>query len=126
MSTSPRAPSTPSSSWNDRVAVTEPNHETGRPGGRPAAPSKRRSPRHVKAAARILHKEARRILRKHPKRLPPAAAQAIRSSLDAIETHRNAESWEALEDEAEVLDELLHQHASFARKSAFFMLPDSR
>lgn len=89
------------------------------PGGRgDGAPRKRRSPRHVKAAARILQKEGRKILRKHQKRLPPAAAEAIRACVAAIDTHRNREDWHKLEDEAEVLDELLHQHASFARKSA--------
>lgn len=110
MSIFPKAPSTPYSSWNNRVAVHEPKIQTAAP--------KRRSPRHVKAAARILHKEARRILRKHTRRIPAAAVQAIRASVAAVDSHRAAENWSALEDEAEVLDELLHQHASFARKSA--------
>lgn len=78
----------------------------------------KRSPRHVKAAARILQKEATRILGKHGRRLAAEPAEAMRASVDAIETHRRAEDWERLEEEAERLDELLHQHASFARKSA--------
>ena len=78
----------------------------------------KRSPRHVKAAARILQKEASRILKKHGRRLAAEPADAIRTCIDSIDTHRRAEDWERLEDDAERLDELLHQHASFARKSA--------
>ena len=79
---------------------------------------RKRSPRHVKAAARILQKEARKILDKHARRLAAEPAAAIRSSVEAIDTLRAKEDYEALEVEAERLDELLHQHASFARKSA--------
>jgi len=79
---------------------------------------KRRSPRHVRSAARILQKEARRILRRHGSRIAAEPADAIRASVAAIDTHRGHEDWLQLEDEAERLDELLHQHASFARKSA--------
>lgn len=78
----------------------------------------RRAPRHVKAAARILEKEARKILRRHARRIAPPAAEAMRASLIALDAHRAAEDWPGVEDQAEVLDELLHQHASFARKSA--------
>jgi signal peptidase I len=84
----------------------------------PSAPRKRRSPRHVKAAAKILQKEARKILRKHARRIPPDAVSAMRACVSAMDTQRSAGNWHQLEDEAEVLDELLHQHASFARKSA--------
>ncbi|HET6585356.1 MAG TPA: signal peptidase I, partial [Nannocystaceae bacterium] len=86
--------------------------------GEPAKDRKRRSPRHVRSAARILQKEARRILRKHGSRVAAEPAEAIRASVGAIDTLRTSEDWLALEDEAEHLDELLHQHASFARKSA--------
>jgi signal peptidase I len=79
---------------------------------------KRRSPRHVRAAARILQKEARKILKKHSRRIAAEPADAIRACVAAIDTQRDAQDYEALEEEAEKLDELLHQHASFARKSA--------
>jgi signal peptidase I len=86
--------------------------------GGAAKERKRRSPRHVRSAARVLQKEARRILRKHGNRIAAEPAEAIRASLAAIDTRRAEEDWEKLEDEAEHLDELLHQHANFARKSA--------
>ena len=76
-----------------------------------------RKPRHVKAAAKLLQREARRILRRHAARVGSAPAEAIRASLAAIDTHRAASDMAALEREAEHLDELLHQHADFARKS---------
>jgi signal peptidase I len=78
----------------------------------------KRSPRHVKAAARILQKEANRILSKYGRRLAAEPAAAIRTSIEAIDTLRKSADWERLEEEAERLDEILHQHASFARKSA--------
>src|SRR5688572_17564674 len=66
----------------------------------------------------MLQKETRRILKRHGSRIAAEPADAMRASLAAIDTLRAAEKWPALEDEAEHLDELLHQHASFARKSA--------
>jgi signal peptidase I len=78
----------------------------------------KRSPRHVKAAARILQKEARKILAKHARRLAAEPAEAIQASVAAIDDLRRAQDWDRLEEEAERLDELLHQHADFARKSA--------
>jgi signal peptidase I len=84
-----------------------------------AEPEKpKRSARHVKAAARILQKEARKILRRQQRRIAAEPAEAIRACVAAIDTHRATENIEVLEQEAERLDELLHQHASFARKSA--------
>jgi signal peptidase I len=79
---------------------------------------RKRSPRHVKAAARILQKEARKILKRHRRRLAAEPAEAISACVAAIDTYRVKEDVEGLEEEAEKLDELLHQHASFARKSA--------
>lgn len=78
---------------------------------------KRRSVGNIKAAATLLVKEARRILKKHAARLAPAPADAIRQSLVDLERYREASQWDRAEDECERLDELLHQHASFARKS---------
>jgi signal peptidase I len=79
---------------------------------------KRRKVSHVKAAAGLLVKESHRILKKYAARIAPEPADAIRQSIDKLEREREAGSWELVEDECERLDELLHQHASFARKSA--------
>jgi len=83
--------------------------------GRP--PVKRRSIGNVKAATSLLLKEARKILKKHESRIAAAPVAAIRLSMVEIERLRELKLWEPLEDECERLDELLHQHASFARKS---------
>jgi signal peptidase I len=91
--------------------------EAPKPAPKPKAPVKRRSVGNVKAAAGMLIKEARRILKKHAARLAPAPADAIRQSMVDLERYREARQWERAEDECERLDELLHQHASFARKS---------
>ncbi len=79
---------------------------------------KRRKVSHVKAAAGLLVKESHRILKKYAARIAPEPAGAIRQSIDKLEREREAGSWELVEDECERLDDLLHQHASFARKSA--------
>lgn len=83
----------------------------------PRKASGRRSVGNVKAAAGLLVKEAARILKKHAARLAPEPAQAIRASMDALARYKADKQWDRAEDEAERLDELLHQHASFARKS---------
>ncbi len=77
-----------------------------------------RSPRQVRAAARILHKEARRILKRYAARIAAEPAEAMRSSVAEIERLREGDDVRALQTAAEVLDELLEQHAGFARKSA--------
>lgn len=84
---------------------------------------KPRSPRQVRSAAKILSKEAKKILAKHASQIAEAPAQAIRDSLAELERLRDEdegapEKVAALEEEAERLDDLLHQHAAFARKSA--------
>lgn len=66
----------------------------------------------------MLQREARKVLRRHAAKLPADVVEQMRASLAALDTYREAERWAELEDEAEHLDELLHQHASFARKSA--------
>ncbi len=81
------------------------------------APPKRRRPGHVKAAADILAKECRRILKRNGHRLAQQPAVLIRDSLKRLEDLRRTQDWPQLEDECEGLDELLHRHASFARKS---------
>ena len=77
-----------------------------------------RNQRQVRAAAAILIKEAQRILKKHSSRIAKAPAEAILSTLAEVERLREAKDWGPLEGATEELDELLHTHASFARKSA--------
>lgn len=76
------------------------------------------SPRHVNAAAKVLLKEAKKILKKHGPRIAKAPAEEIRECVTAIEGLRGTTDHRALEEHAKRLDELLHRHASFARKSA--------
>lgn len=83
-----------------------------------AEPVVERSPRQVRAAARILHKEAQRILKRHAARIAAEAADEMRAAIAAIERLRDQEDTRSLQLEAERLDELLEQHARFARKSA--------
>jgi signal peptidase I len=78
--------------------------------------AKRRPPRQVRAAARILRKETTKILHKHAARIAAEPAEAMRTSLRSLDRLLADEDWPALEDEAEKLDELLHRHAAFARK----------
>lgn len=80
-------------------------------------PPKRRKVGHVKAAASLLLKEGRKILKKYGARLAAAPAEAIAQSLAVLEREREARRWDRVEDECERLDDLLHQHAAFARKS---------
>jgi len=86
----------------------------------PAAdkPERPRNQRQVRAAAAILIKEARRILKKHASRIASEPAEAIRTTLSTVERLRETKQWGPLEGATEELDELLHTHASFARKSA--------
>ncbi len=85
---------------------------------------KPRSGRHVRSAAKILAKEAKSILARHASRIAEAPAGAMRESLAELNRLRDKNdttnpAWLGdLEAEAERLDDLLHQHASFARKSA--------
>lgn len=85
------------------------------------ASSSRRTAGHVRSGARMLSREAQRILRKHRARIDAtvlAEIEATVAEIDSIRTQRPNEDLAALEFQAEHLDELLHQHASFARKSA--------
>lgn len=78
----------------------------------------RRSPREIRTAARLLQKEGRRITRKFASRLAPEALEDIKAALGEIDARAGDEDIVGLEKTAEELDELLHRHASFARKSA--------
>src|SRR5690606_22429316 len=59
------------------------------------------------------------ILKRHAGRIAADPADEMRACVAAIDTYRAAANIDALEREAERLDELLHRHATFARKSAF-------
>ncbi len=84
----------------------------------PEAPPPPRAPRQIRSASRILQKEARKILKRHSARIAAEPAEQMKDCVDAIERLRDTEDIAALQIEAERLDELLEQHASFARKSA--------
>lgn len=84
----------------------------------PAEPMAPRSPRQVRSAARILYREAKRILKRHAGRIAAEPAEQMRAAMTAIAAQREHEDLRTLQLEAERLDELLEQHASFARKSA--------
>lgn len=85
-----------------------------------SAPDKRpkRPPRQIKAAAHILEKEAKRIVGKFAPRIAPEPLRRIVECAELSARQRSASEWAALEVTTEELDELLHQHASFARKGA--------
>jgi hypothetical protein len=83
------------------------------------APS--RSPGHVRAGAKALSREAQKIIRKHRARIDEVVLGEIEATVAEIErirAQRPNEDIALLEFQAEHLDELLHHHASFARKSA--------
>ncbi len=88
----------------------------------PPAKGPRRSPGYVRSASKALRKEAAKILSRERQRsrIPPKIVAQIESAAANIERMLAAERVDiaALEREAELLDELLHEHASFARKSA--------
>lgn len=89
---------------------------TAEPSPPEPASGPRRKPRHVRAAARLLQKEARRILRRHAKRIPEAAREEILAAVAAIDDGTARGDLAAVEAEAERLDGLLETHAAFARK----------
>jgi signal peptidase I len=91
------------------------------PAGIPSAPppeGKRRKPSHVKAASKLLRKEARRILKRHRERLGDAGTE-IDATVARLQELDGSANWALIEDTAEHLDELLEKHAKFARKGAF-------
>lgn len=104
------------------------NRDPAEPAGRAArANAKRqrsaptRSAGHVRSGARMLGKEARKILDRHRARIDAEIVAQIEAALlqiDQLRAQQPNEDLAELEYQAETLDELLHQHASFARKSA--------
>jgi len=86
--------------------------------GTPSRPPTPRAPRQVRSASRILQREARKILRRHGSRIAAEPAEQMRACVEAIDRLYGTDDVAALQVEAEQLDELLEQHASFARKSA--------
>ena len=83
-------------------------------------PAPMRSAGHIRSATRVISKEARKILAKHRARLDDVVVREIETTLAEIDRLKvlPREHLADLEQQVELLDELLHQHASFARKSA--------
>jgi signal peptidase I len=78
----------------------------------------KRKPSHLKAAGKLLSKEARRIVGKHRGRLGDEMADRIEAVRARVDQRLGEKNWIKLEERCEELDELLHKHASFARKGA--------
>ncbi|MGB1275975.1 MAG: signal peptidase I, partial [Nannocystaceae bacterium] len=72
--------------------------------------------RQVKTGSAELLRETRRILRKFRKRIAPEPVAAIEQASTRLAGFRSDRNWDGARIELERLDELLHQHASFARK----------
>ncbi|MFV8756774.1 signal peptidase I [Nannocystaceae bacterium ST9] len=87
---------------------------------KPAPRKPTRSPSYIRSASKSLRREAEKILAKprHRNRIPEKIAKQIEFSVGEIDRLLPGEDVVALEREAEALDDLLHVHASFARKSA--------
>ncbi len=80
-----------------------------------------RSAGHIRSGAKALSREAQKILRKHRPRIDAevvAELEATIAEIERIRAQRPNEDIAELEFQAEHLDDLLHHHASFARKSA--------
>ncbi|MCX4244502.1 signal peptidase I [Paraliomyxa miuraensis] len=86
--------------------------------GAQAKPEPVADPRQVRAAVRILRKEATRILKRHGARIAREPAEQMRQCIAAIDQLREKEDWRGLHTQADLLDQLLDTHAGFARKSA--------
>jgi len=101
----------PASGRNARVNLKRPKPEPKRP---------TRSANYIRSASKSLRREAEKILTKarHRDRIPEKIVKQIEYSVAEIDRLLGGEDVVALEREAEALDDLLHVHASFARKSA--------
>lgn len=122
-----RDPEPPAESTSRGAAHASGSKQAGRAGAAARANVKlqrakpTRSAGHVRSGARMLGKEARKILERHRARIDAGIVGQIEATLAAIDQLRAQQPNEdlaELEYQAETLDELLHQHASFARKSA--------
>jgi signal peptidase I len=87
---------------------------------KPAPKRPTRSPGYIRSASKSLRREAEKILAKprHRSRIPEKIVKQIEYSVAEIDRLLPGDDVVALEREAEALDDLLHVHASFARKSA--------
>jgi signal peptidase I len=82
-----------------------------------------RSSGHIRSGAKALSREARKILAKHRAKIDATVVAQLEATVEEIERLRSQQPAKdidigALEFQAEHLDDLLHHHASFARKSA--------
>src|SRR5262245_53201927 len=114
-----------SSSWTNSAPMAEDQSQAPRGGARANVKHQRSAPTrsagHVRSGARMLGKEARKILARHRARIDADVVTQIEATLgemDRLRAQQPNEDLAELEYQAEQLDELLHQHASFARKSA--------
>jgi signal peptidase I len=114
-SPSPTGTAGTAGSGSGPVVGAKPTSSEGAGGGKPAAP---RSPRQIRAAQRLLSREARKILARHQTRLAAPVVEELRACVEEMDRLATRGDWPACEASAERVDELLHQHASFARKSA--------
>ncbi len=76
-----------------------------------------RMDRQVRREAKQLAREARRGLRRHRDRLPGSIAEGMSARLEAVVTAAETGDGDALRANMVVLDELVDEHLSFARKS---------
>ncbi len=76
------------------------------------------SARQVRASARYLEKEGRRILRRFSARLSAPVGEALAKDCDVLKSALERQDWPTAHAASERVDDLLHRHASFARKSA--------
>jgi signal peptidase I len=67
--------------------------------------------------ARLLLREARRIMRKYAHRLTPEATVKVRESIDSLDSVLRQKEWGALTNALNGLDKRLDEHLGFARKS---------
>jgi signal peptidase I len=100
--------------------------------GRQARPNVKRAPPdraptrsagHIRSGAKALSREAQKILAKHRAKIDETVVAQLEATVEEIERIRSQQPAKdidigALEFQAEHLDDLLHHHASFARKSA--------
>jgi signal peptidase I len=71
----------------------------------------------VRKESRAVVREARRALRRHGERVPPAVQGQIRELADGLDSAVKEKDGPAMRQKLVVLDELVDEHLSFARKS---------
>jgi signal peptidase I len=80
--------------------------------------SRWRKRRRVYREAKHLVKEARRILKRHRKRIKAEVAKEVQAAVDALREALKGKRFSQVRDRLEKLDELVDRHLAFGRKSA--------